>query len=132
MESLTVHYSIIRTRKYLVIDKKTAIISWFVYQLGKLKNSISFQIRFNIIPYRKRIFVDTVSTNKKYAVDTVSTNKKYAVDTVFTNKKFVVGTLPSNKNAANWTWQHAVKNKGGTHPQCYQMYRQTRGDAPTM
>ena len=35
---------------------------------------------------RKRIFVDTVSTNKIYAVDTVSTNKIYAVDTVSTNK----------------------------------------------
>ena len=36
------------------------------------------------ILYRKRIFVDTVSTNKTYAVDTVSTNKNYAVDTVST------------------------------------------------
>ena len=31
---------------------------------------------------RKRIFVDTVSTNKNYTVDTVSTNKNYAVDTL--------------------------------------------------
>ena len=31
---------------------------------------------------RKRIFVDTVSTNKSYAVDTVSTNENYAVDTL--------------------------------------------------
>ena len=40
----------------------------------------------------KRIFVDTVSTNKNYAVDTVSTNKSYAVDTVSTNKNYVVDT----------------------------------------
>ena len=42
---------------------------------------------------RKRIFVDTVSTNKNYAVDTVSTNKNYAIDTVSTNKKYAVQTL---------------------------------------
>ena len=45
------------------------------------------------IPIWKRIFVDTVSTNKRYAVDTVSTNKSYAVDTVSTNKSYAVDTL---------------------------------------
>ena len=48
----------------------------------------------------KRIFVDTVSTNKNYSVDTVSTNKKYAVDTVSTNKKYAVDTVSPNKNYA--------------------------------
>ena len=43
----------------------------------------------------KRIFVDTVSTNKKYAVDT--------------SKNFVVDTVSSNRNAAKQTRQHAVK-----------------------
>ena len=56
--------------------------------------------KFILIQKRKRILVDTVSTNKNYAVDTVSTNKKYAVDTVSTNKKYAVDTVSQNKNYA--------------------------------
>ena len=54
--------------------------------------------------YWKRIFVDTLSTNKSYAVDTVSTNKNYAVDTVSTNKNYAVDTLSAQCTKVHFGW----------------------------
>ena len=64
---------------------------WFMmYSMFPKSQKINELSRFKIW---KRIFVDTVSTNKNYAVDTVSTNKNYAVDTVFTYKNSDIDTL---------------------------------------
>ena len=64
----------------------------------ELISTSSYRSLLNHNYIRKRIFVDTVSTNKTYAVDTVSTNKSYAVDTVSTNKNYTVDTVSTNKN----------------------------------
>ena len=61
-------------------------IIWVRKKFGS--NKLLGQQKFCVKKIWKRIFVDTVSTNKNYAVDTVSTNKSYAIDTLCTNSAF--------------------------------------------
>ena len=97
-----------------------------IYECGKIEESEGHENIDNLIE-------NICAKNINIVKDDINNALKTAAIWTYLLKK--IDNLKDNivnKNAVKRTRQHAVKNKGGTHQQCYQMYWQQGGNAPTM